>query len=817
MPTSTSFAATDEPRPIGPEGTVAFTLKVNRHFSCGDRTGTIRHPIFHVPELAEFYFEEMPGTGRIWWKWEGMEEFRHFYLNLTELPGPQEYHFLLTWKSGEGLFDIFFNGMPFREIGSRFSPWEQKPVPFKPVLTESEAFEVRGLEARPEYLPPELAARTAPEELRERDGALIGRLEGLRPISLDHRLGEVIYSAGLTDAEELAEWRLEGPAELITSSEGTEIRSRKPNAKGPDHGHSVWWCPATLPASFVAEWTAECLSEKGLLIAFFSAQGNNGPSIFDPSQSPRDGLFAHYTNGDIDSYHISYLSNVPFEPGRGTSNLRKNAPSSMLQAGPVGIPAEEKEPRRVRLIKDGARIQLQVEGRPVIDFTDTGEKLGQPYGAGHFGLRQMQWARPRYRDLEIRALQPAPGAALAQEEARVVPSPQELLVVPEIRQDRPRLMFTPASLELMKERIARKKEPWFSASRNILADAARGLKSEKPPAPNTGRHSLEFYRDAVADGERARLFAYAWLISGDEAFARASLKILAAWGTAEPRPASNFDPDIRFPNTGMEVARAAIPFLESYDLLANHPELATAKKENIERWLRSLVDPILEGKKRWIENDYFGQQYFQNHLTAHTMGLAAIGYALGDRELVQFALDHPGNERDFKTLLRGMILMAGQEEQAVKRRPGEPPLRDGEISDRYRHYEAPGKGLPYTHLSLSQLLYTAEIAWNNGIDFYRYTAPGGENLKYSLQFYADFYRTGDSSLKGGFYAGEKVGDRFSLIFEIGHRHYPATPEIVRLLQSIDRPAVPRHAHSYFFYPVLTHGEPVDETPAPGLP
>lgn len=397
----------------------------------------------------------------------------------------------------------------------------------------------------------------------------------------------------------------------------------------------------------------------------------------------------------------------------------------------------------------------------------------------------------------------------------IIPVSGRQVIVPPVRTEGPRLMFTPESFARMKTRVTLGLEPWASAAANLVEEAERKL--DAVAQPYTGRDSLAFYQAAVIDGERARLLAYAWLVSDEERFAAAALETLLAWASADPVPASNFDPAIRFPNTGMEVARAAVPMLEVYDLARDHPALSNSDREVIEEWFSLLTLPILTGKRRWEENDYFNRQDFQNHLTAHVMGLAAIGYTLGDRDLVQFALDHPENPRDFKELIAGTILMAGDVPHHREPAYANPPM-DGEIYDRYRHFTAGGRGITYVHLSLSQLLYTAEIAWNNGIDFYRYIAPGGENLRLPLQRYADLFRTRDLREVGGFFAAENHPARadeeqqtldsrrdFPLIYEIGNVRYPGTTEIERLLESVDRVAVPRHSHSSFFYPVLTHG------------
>ncbi len=420
-------------------------------------------------------------------------------------------------------------------------------------------------------------------------------------------------------------------------------------------------------------------------------------------------------------------------------------------------------------------------------------------------------------------LPPAAGQA-ADAGHRVVPDPETRLTVPPLREDRPRLMFTPDSLREWRNRVKSGEEPSASAAALLVAEAEEALPKLRA-SPETGRNSNAFYHAAIWDGEAARLQTHAWLLTGNERHGRAALDMILAWAEAEPRPASNFDPAIRFPSTGMEVARAAIPFLESYDLLASGFPIQAREALAAEAWFRSLVEPIQEGRRRWKENDHFNRQEFQNHHTAHTMGLAAIGYVLGDRGLVQFALDHPDNERDFKTLIAGMIFMPGQAPH--HREPDFAPApKRGEIHDRYRHFTAPRRGLQYAHLSFSQLVYTAEMAWNNGFDFYQYRGPGGEKLLYPFQFYADFFRLRDASLRGGFYVmdrrgllpGEKGYDesmdespRFNewetAVFEVGNLRYPGTPEITALLRSKDRAAVPRHPHNYFFHPALTHGAP----------
>ena len=174
-----------------------------------------------------------------------------------------------------------------------------------------------------------------------------------------------------------------------------EMASHLPD--GPD-GHFVHWCPVDFPGNFVSEWEIAPLSEYGLCIVFFAAVGGHGEDIFDTGLPERTGAFNQYTNGAINCYHVSYYANTPFNPGRITCNMRKNSGFYVVSNGPPGIPPGSHGPHQIRLIKDGTQIQIQMDGRVVIDFRDDGERYGPVFGAGKIGHRQMQWMVARYRN-----------------------------------------------------------------------------------------------------------------------------------------------------------------------------------------------------------------------------------------------------------------------------------------------------------------------------------------------------------------------------------------------------------------------------------
>lgn len=368
----------------------------------------------------------------------------------------------------------------------------------------------------------------------------------------------------------------------------------------------------------------------------------------------------------------------------------------------------------------------------------------------------------------------------------------------------PRLFINAAELATLAARIEDRQYPHILAWERLLD------KLDKPPAirPYVGDNVKVFYNTLQLQSQYARDFALAWWITQDDAYARRAIETMKAWSQATPAPgtfplmANDGEP---IPSTAMYVSRAALPLLYTADLLWEHPDFDPNSKQRFIDWLRQLEQTLKDGIQEWEDNDYYNRQYFNNHLVAHVMGLAAIGSLLDDRELLQFALEHPANARDFAELLEGLILMDGDEVHH-RERPSAPPPQDGEIMDRYRQHTARGRGLQYTHLSTALLCATAEIYRAYGVDLWNYTAPGGENLRLPLEFYSDFYRLGNSALKGGFYAGTnkrlgKAGDTPAL-FELGLARYPDSQPLRNLVWVTDRPI---HEGHLLGSTLLTHG------------
>ena len=162
------------------------------------------------------------------------------------------------------------------------------------------------------------------------------------------------------------------------------------------------WCPKIFPDSFVAQWEMQNQNlDAGLCIVFFAATGLKGEDVMNPSLPKRDGTFSQYNNQALKNYHISYYANNPGKPDRKMARLRKNPGKKIVSEGPRGIEVSSSKTHKVTLIKEGARIRLYVDKRPIIDWTDEDKALG----SGKIALRQMKWTRFRYRNFTVWGLE----------------------------------------------------------------------------------------------------------------------------------------------------------------------------------------------------------------------------------------------------------------------------------------------------------------------------------------------------------------------------------------------------------------------------
>ena len=393
-------------QPIQPRGTIALKLRTNQPFENGSATELARIPFLTIADLGEGFIRQDESSVRIGWQWKGVKGAPYVVPQLPEIPGPDTYFVQFTWDAENGLFDFYVNGHSMRKAGVKSDPWTFA-ANAKESIVAGGPVGIANLTILPKYLPPEEARRQVPRDLLGRHAQVFGGARDVQPLAIDERRGRLLYEAKLADKQDVNDWVLEGPGEISFEDGWMKMRSTRPDARGPLNGHIVHWCPKEFPDRFVAEWDIQLLDDMGLTIVFFAAKGENGEDIFDTSLPERDGTFVHYIRRSVKSYHISYYASTPNYVGRPTSNLRKNNRFYFLSNGQVAIPAASKDVHHIRLIKDGAHIQLQCDGKVSIDFTDPGgERYGPVYGGGKIGHRQMQWTVGRYRNFRVWELRP---------------------------------------------------------------------------------------------------------------------------------------------------------------------------------------------------------------------------------------------------------------------------------------------------------------------------------------------------------------------------------------------------------------------------
>ena len=336
-------------------------------------------------------------TVNLEWAWT-VEDGNILSLFLPLLPGNHWYYYAARWDCEKGLFDAFLNGIALRVPGTTVTPW----VITEQTIDIAAGDHVEDIEVSGSFWSESDILKKAGSRPHYDIGPLIGFGRKKPLVDIEKMKGKLLYSADFTQKSDLDQWRMEGPGVYTMENDGwLYMESTEIDVGGPGDGHFVFWAPGVYPADFIAEWEFQPVNDEGLCIAIFSAMGQNGKDIFDSSLKKRDGHFAGYIRGDINCYHISYFANIPTNPGRITSNLRKNAGFYLVSNGPPGVPGGSRDIHKISLVRNNGRIILGVDGEEVINWQDDGKRYGPVYGEGSIALRQMKWMKARYRNFKM--------------------------------------------------------------------------------------------------------------------------------------------------------------------------------------------------------------------------------------------------------------------------------------------------------------------------------------------------------------------------------------------------------------------------------
>lgn len=390
-------------------------------------------------------------------------------------------------------------------------------------------------------------------------------------------------------------------------------------------------------------------------------------------------------------------------------------------------------------------------------------------------------------------------------------------VSPVIKDTYPRLILSRSDIKTMRQNALSGKEPYKSCYELLAKKGAKAVEGKWTPSAYIGDDGYALFKHSQRDGGMARDLAILWQITKKPSYAEAAVKILQTWTETEEWPGIRINDSTDGGNGGMLASRSIFPFLYAFDLLMADNLVPQQTCDRFYEWIRALVPVIKEGEHRWKFNNYYDRQYFQNHLAAATMGLFSIAVILRDEALLKYSFDCRDNERDVLDLIQGCILMEGDD--PYYREPEYHPVCNGEVYDRYRHFELgghykdyvtkPDRGLQYCNLTGSLLVIIAEICRNNGLDLYGWTGEHGERIPLIWSHYARYYATHNCS--GSIYSGEEwyinINDEATSAFwEVANARFPGNPDYESVLAANDRV---KRCEMHLFGPVvLTHGRDI---------
>jgi hypothetical protein len=293
------------------------------------------------------------------------------------------HHYAWRWNSKTRVREGFLNGNPMFPSYQMCELWEHD-VPEEIKIMTSEQVYISDIQISDQPFTDNQLLNMIPKKYfgrgkRDMGIAPLGSLQ-----SDEQQKGTLLYENHFKNPSDIEGWEIEGKAARVEIKEdGMHQWHVKGDWVWPE-GHFVHWCPEDFPENFIAEWEIDILSKEGLCIVFFGAKGQQEKDLFDESLRDRKGHFGNYIKGDIDCYHISY-----FAFDRVCANLRRNAGFYLAANGPIGIRPDHDGTHKVKLLKQGGRIVLAVDGQKCIDFVDDGKRFGEVHGVGKIGFRQM--------------------------------------------------------------------------------------------------------------------------------------------------------------------------------------------------------------------------------------------------------------------------------------------------------------------------------------------------------------------------------------------------------------------------------------------
>lgn len=214
---------------------------------------------------------------------------------------------------------------------------------------------------------------------------------------------ELLYENPLAKAEDISNFKMEGSCKTSFSNACMCMENALDASLGQKSNY-VFWCDKKFPSDIVVEWDFKPISEPGLAMLFFAANGKDGKDLFDKSFKPRTGEYQMYHHGDMNAFHVSYFRRKQ-EDERifHTCNLRKSYGFYLVAQGADPIPNAEdaKDFYHISLYKKGNEIRFAINNLELFHFEDDGKSYGPLLKDGYIGFRQMAPLVAEYRNLKV--------------------------------------------------------------------------------------------------------------------------------------------------------------------------------------------------------------------------------------------------------------------------------------------------------------------------------------------------------------------------------------------------------------------------------
>ncbi len=214
---------------------------------------------------------------------------------------------------------------------------------------------------------------------------------------------ELIYENALSSPLDIQNFRLEGEAKLTFENGKLQMQNMLDPAEGQKSNY-VLWCDQIFPKNIAITWKFKPLSEPGLAMLFFAAQGKSGQNMFDQTLAKRQGEYKQYHHGDINAFHLAYFRRR-FETERAfyVCNLRKSYGAHIVAQGADPIPSvsDLMYPMEMKLVKNQKNVSFYINELPILSYLDDGKTFGPLLGEAYIGFRQMAPLIAEYWDLKV--------------------------------------------------------------------------------------------------------------------------------------------------------------------------------------------------------------------------------------------------------------------------------------------------------------------------------------------------------------------------------------------------------------------------------